>query len=62
MAVHDESISFMDPIIEPNILGKIHSLQNTIDRYLKHTEGTLANGKVETGIEVHPIHSFTSLV
>ncbi|XP_002451346.1 MADS-box protein SOC1 [Sorghum bicolor] len=26
-------------------------LQNTIDRYLKHTEGTLANGKVETGIE-----------
>ncbi|CAD6252244.1 unnamed protein product [Miscanthus lutarioriparius] len=27
------------------------NLQNTIDRYLKHTEGTPANGKVETGVE-----------
>jgi len=44
------------------ILGKVLSLQNTIDRYLKHTEGTPANGKVETGVEVHPIHSFPSLV
>jgi len=52
----------MDPLSMSLILGKVLSLQNTIDRYLKHTEGTPANGEVETGVEVHPIHSFPSLV